>query len=166
MTGTVLFAALALQTGAGAPPPLDFQQGLEYRIEARLDEDAQRLDGRARLRYRNNSPDTLTEFWFHLYLNAFRPNSLWATRDLEAGITTFQDLGPADHGYERITSMQVAGRPVNLVYPFAPDSTIVGFALPQPLAPGASIEIDYAWQARTSSVPRRQGREGRKGPQL
>ncbi|MBT8335834.1 MAG: M1 family metallopeptidase, partial [Gemmatimonadetes bacterium] len=160
MTGTVLFAALAIQAG-GAAPPSDWQQGLEYRIEARLDEDAQRLDGRARLRYRNNAPDTLTEFWFHLYLNAFRPNSLWARTDLEAGITTFQELGPEDHGYERITAMEVGGRLVNLVYPFAPDSTIVGFALPEALPPGGSIEIDYAWQARTSSVPRRQGREGR-----
>lgn len=161
MTGMMVMAMLAVQTPAGGAAPQDWQQGLEYRIEARLDEDAQQLEGRARLYYRNNSPDTLDHFWFHLYLNAFRPNSLWATTDLEAGITTFQDLGPDEHGFERITSMEVDGQVVNLIYPFAPDSTIVGFALPAPLAPGQSLQIDYGWLARPSSVPRRQGRAGR-----
>lgn len=162
MTGTMVMAALALQTGAGAAgTPGEWQQGVEYRIEARLDEEAETLRGRARLRYRNNSPDTLDSFWFHLYLNAFRPNSAWARADLEAGITTFQDLGPDEHGFERIAEMEVNGRPVTLLYPFAPDSTIVGFRLPQPLAPGGSLEVDYTWDARPSSVPRRQGRRDR-----
>ncbi len=160
MTGAMVVAALVLQVGGGSTPEA-WQQGLEYRIETRLDEERELLQGRARVRYRNNAPDTLTEFWFHLYLNAFRPNSLWARTDLESGIHTFQDLGPDDHGFERLEEMTVGGQPVRLRYPFAPDSTIVGFDLPQPLAPGSSIEIDYAWNARPSSVPRRQGRRGR-----
>lgn len=162
MTGMMVMAMMAVQgPGTGAAPAAEWQQGVEYRIEARLDEDAQLLNGRARLLYRNNSPDTLDEFWLHLYLNAFRPNSLWARTDLEAGITTFQDLGPDEHGFERITEMEVDGQVVSLIYPYAPDSTIVGFQLPEPLEPGGSIQIDYSWDARPSAVPRRQGREGR-----
>jgi hypothetical protein len=145
----------------GEGDPREWQQGVEYRIEARLDEDAQELQGGARIRYRNNSPDTIPDFYLHLYLNAFRPNSLWARTDLAAGTTTFQELGPEDHAYERIRELTVQGRPVNLRYPFAPDSTIVGFDLPRPLAPGQSLEIDLRWNARTSSEPRRQGRSGR-----
>lgn len=156
----LMLGALVMVVGqpAGAQ---EWQQGLEYRIETRLDESAEVLDGRARLRYRNNAPDTLSQFWFHLYLNAFRPHSLWATTDLEAGITTFQDLGPDEHGFERITELTVNGRPVRLLYPYAPDSTIVGFDLPEVLPPGEALEVDYSWQARPSSVPRRQGRAGR-----
>jgi hypothetical protein len=146
-------AAAAQQVGA-AP-------GVEYRIEARLDEEAQQLEGRARVRYRNNSADTIPDFYFHLYLNAFRPNSLWAQTDLANGITTFQELGPDEHGYERVHSIEIGGAPVRLRYPFAPDSTIVGFDLPRPLTPGASVEIEVRWDARPSSVPRRQGRQGR-----
>ncbi len=162
MTGMTVVAALAVQVGAGAGTgPAVWQQGVEYRIEAQLDEGAETLHARARLRYRNNSPDTLDSFWFHLYLNAFRPNSAWARTDLEAGITTFQDLGPDEHGFERITALEVNGQPVRLVYPFAPDSTIVGFELPRPLPPGGSLEMDYSWDARPSAVPRRQGRRDR-----
>ena len=159
----VALAVLA-GTSAGQEPyraPLNWKQGIEYRIEARLDESSEVLRGRARLRYRNDSPDTLDEFFFHLHLNAFRPNSAWARRDLEFGITTFQDLGPEEHGFERITEITVDGRPVFLRYPYAPDSTVVGFDLPDPLEPGETVTMDYAWDARPSSEPRRQGRRGR-----
>jgi hypothetical protein len=162
MTGLMVVAALSMQTPGAQPAQApSWQQGLEYRIETRLDEGAEQLRGRARLRYRNNAPDTLSQFWFHLYLNAFRPNSLWAQRDLEAGVSTFQDLGPDEHGFERITEMTANGRPVRLLYPYAPDSTIVGFDLPEALPPGEALELDYSWNARPSSVPRRQGRAGR-----
>jgi len=153
---------LALPTQQ-APPraPGDWQQGVEYRIEARLDESTETLEGRARVLYRNNAPEALDEFYFHLYLNAFRPNSAWARTDLAAGITTFQDLGPDDHGFERVLEMTVGGTPVTLRYPFAPDSTIVGFDLPDPVEPGATLTVEYHWRARASVVPRRQGRRGR-----
>jgi hypothetical protein len=48
------------------------------------------------------------------------------------------------------------------VYPFAPDSTIVRFALPRVLAPGDSIALEMDWDARPSTTPRRQGRQGRR----
>ena len=47
------------------------------------------------------------------------------------------------------------------IYPFAPDSTIVRFILPLPLAPGDSMTVEMDWDARPSTVPRRQGRRGR-----
>ena len=48
------------------------------------------------------------------------------------------------------------------MYPFAPDSTIVRFDLPTPLAPGDSMTVEMEWDARPSTVPRRQGRAGRR----
>ena len=165
MTRGALFAlgvlpfSLAAQDAFQAPE--NWKQGVEYRIEAILDESSEVLRRKARLRYRNDSPRTLDDFYFHLHLNAFRPNSAWARRDLEFGITTYQELGPDDHGFERIREITVDGRPVLLRYPFNPDSTIVGFDLPDPLEPGESLTIDYLWDARPSSVPRRQGRSGR-----
>ncbi len=161
---TIAWPFLAM-VGLGVTGPAqalqDWQQGVEYRIEARLNEDAEQLEGFARVRYRNNSPRTLREFYFHLYLNAFRPNSAWARKDLEYGIRTFQDLGPDEHGFERIQTLSVDGTPVRPFYPFAPDSTIVGIRLPEPLEPGESLAVDVRWDARPSSVPRRQGRAGR-----
>jgi len=95
---------------------------VEYRIEARLDESAGALSGRARLYYRNNSPHTMEEF--HLQLGG-GPGARPLTRSLSAG-----------------------GRPVQefeFRYPLAPDSSVVAFDLPTPLAPGATLILDHLW---------------------
>ena len=154
-----LFALLA-----AAPPAQDtayFQQGVEYRIEARLDEPTSVLTGRARLRYTNRSRTALDTLYFHQHLNAFRPNSAWARRELQSGNRRFQDLGPEEHAFERLTAVEVDGRAVRAVYPGAPDSTVVAIPLPAPLRPGASATLRLDWQARLSTLPRRQGRAGR-----
>jgi hypothetical protein len=155
-------AVLAAHAGlhAQAPAPR-FAQGVDYRIEARLDEGADVLRGRARLRYTNRSPARLDTLYLHQHLNAFRPNSAWARRELQFGNRRFQDLGPAQHAYERFTSVRVDGREVRPVYPGAPDSTVVAIPLPSPLAPGASTTLLMDWDARLSTLPRRQGRAGR-----
>lgn len=148
-----------------APLPIDpyhaFQQGVAYVIEARQDDGTDVLTGRARLTYRNNAPESLERLYFHQYLNAFRPNSAWARYDLRFDTRTFQDLGPVEHGYERITSFRVDGRSVAPVYPFAPDSTVFYVELPTPLESGGSLEAMIDWTARLATEPRRQGRRGR-----
>lgn len=147
--------------GFAQQAPKPWQQGVSYRIEASLDEGTDRLSGRARVWYRNESPDTLTTFSLHLYLNAFRPGSAWARRDLEHGVRTFTDLGPEDHAFERLGRVAVDGRDAPVSHPFAPDSTIARVALPAPLLPGGEVVVEYDWVARLSTVPRRQGRRGR-----
>ncbi|MBI4538804.1 MAG: M1 family metallopeptidase [Gemmatimonadetes bacterium] len=149
-------AALLREVARGS-----WQQGVTYRIEARLEESAAALQGRARLRYTNASPDTLTDFYLHLYLNAFRAHSLWARRELELGVRRFQDLGPDDHAYERLGTVTFDGVAVPPRYPYAPDSTVAAFRLPRPLAPGEALVVNLDWRARLSTLPRRQGRRGR-----
>ena len=172
-----LFAALLLQTayqqpGAirnpaeSSPPGGDtvgyWQQHVHYRIVARLDEAATRLHSRGELVYVNSSPDTLREMYFHQYLNAFRPGSKWSAVDEREGRVRYQNLRDPDYGYERFTSPPtVDGAPVFIDYPGAPDSTVVHFRLPRPLAPHDSLRVAFEWDARPSTVPRRQGRKGR-----
>jgi hypothetical protein len=154
-----VFAALTL-----APlgqDTLHSRQGVHYTIEARLDERAEQLHARARLRYTNRAPQALDTLWFHQHLNAFRPNSAWARRELEYGQRRFQDLGREDHAFERFTAVTVNGTPVVPVYPGAPDSTVVAIPLPATLASGSSVEVVMDWSARPSTTPRRQGRAGR-----
>ena len=152
---SVLLAALL------APATREFHQGVAYRIEARLDEAGNVLTGRAQLRYTNYSPKALDTLYFHLHLNAFRPNSAWATRELQFNNRRFQNLGPDDYAYDRIATMRVNGRRVTTFYPYAPDSTVMGIALPQRLAPRNVAIVDIDWTARLATVPRRQGRQGR-----
>ena len=171
------FAALLLQTAYQQPGAVKnpaesspatgdtvgyWQQHVRYRIVARLDEPAMRLRSRGELVYVNNSPDTLREMYFHQYLNAFRPGSKWSAVDERERRVRFQNLAEPDYGYERFTSPPtVDGAPVFIDYPGAPDSTVVHFRLPRPLPPRDSVRVAFEWDARPSTVPRRQGRRGR-----
>jgi hypothetical protein len=150
-----------LSFAAPAQDTVRFQQGVDYQIEARLDEETEVLTGRARLVYSNHSATSLDTLWLHQHLNAFRPNSAWARRELELGNRRFQDLGPAEHAYERLTAVTVDEQNVSPVYPLAPDSTVVGLPLPAAIPPGGSVIVRLDWTARPSTLPRRQGRSGR-----
>ncbi len=171
MTTTALLAmALALQQGIpGAtttPPSGDttgyWQQHVHYQIVATLDEPAHLVHGTATLVYVNHSPDTLHEMYFQQYLNAFRPGSKWSAVDAREGRVRFQNLKDPDYGFDRFMSTPTFdGVPVAPDYPGAPDSTVAHFTLPHPLAPGDSMVIRLAWDARPSTVLRRQGRRGR-----
>jgi hypothetical protein len=159
MSTTLLLAALAFSaqdadtTVAG--------QGVAYRIEATLDESTDVLTGRARFEYTNNAAATLDTLWFHLHLNAFRPNSAWARRDLQFGNRRFTDLGPDEHAFERLRTVRVSDEEITPFYPGAPDSTVVAIPLPEPLRSGESVTVLMDWDSRLSTLPRRQGRRER-----
>ena len=196
----VVLAHAALVSGAATPLPADttdapappaWQQELAYTVEAELDEDAGVLRAAQTVRYRNASPDTLDRLYFHLYLNAFRPNSVWARNEKRQRLD-FQALEEPDYGFERLRSVRLVagpgapgggadagegaadgGRGVPGVvtgetgteltprYPHAPDSTVVRLDLPGPLAPGETAVLRMRWDARPATLCRRQCREGR-----
>ena len=155
-------AALALSPGIQADTSDYWQQEVRYSIAARLDEDAGVVSGSETITYFNRSPNTLDRFYVHLYLNAFRPGSRWADRDSVEGNRRFNDLADPDYAFERIDAARIQGVSVVPEYPYAPDSTIAAFRLPQPLPPGGNIVVEIEWQARPSTLPRRQGRQGRR----
>ena len=146
---------------AQAEPPY-WQQRVSYEIVAALDEPSGVLSGRARIVYVNASPDTLHDFYVHQYLNAFRPGSRWAAADSAEGRVRFQRLADPDYAFERITRSVIGGSERQPDYPFAPDSTIAHWSLARPLAPGDSLVAEIDWRARPSTLPRRQGRQGRR----
>jgi hypothetical protein len=158
----VIVGLLLLVQQTSSNPTSYWQQQVAYEISARLDESRGVLSGTERIQYVNRSPDTLTTFSLHLYLNAFRPGSRWADADSVEGRRRFNDLKDPDFAYNHVRQVRIGGTPVQAIYPFAPDSTIVRFILPRPLAPGDSLSADLAWDARPSTTPRRQGRQGRR----
>jgi hypothetical protein len=167
MLTAALPALLLGQRGVGSSPINGdtvgyWQQRANYDIIARLDEVRQVLVATGTLRYTNRSPDVLTELYVHQHLNAFRPFSKWSDTDEKEGRTRFQNLEDPAFGFERFTSAPtVDGVPVIVDYPGAPDSTVARFALPKPLKPGQTITVAFAWEARPSTTPRRQGRRSR-----
>ena len=139
-----------------------WQQQVAYQITASLDEPSGVLTGHVRITYVNRSPDTLSEFFVHQYLNAFRPGSRWAAADSAEQRDRFQHLKDPDFAFERITNATVMGEQRRPDYPYAPDSTIAHWTLPRSLPPGDSLVVEIDWQARPSTLPRRQGRQGRR----
>jgi hypothetical protein len=150
------------QSTGGAPSGAYWQQEVAYEIEARLDEPAGVLSGTERIRYTNRSPDQLVTFSLHLYLNAFRPGSRWADVDSAEGRRRFNDLRDPEFAFNHVRNVRIMGSPAEALYPFAPDSTVVRFALPRPLPPGETMTVEMDWDARPSTLPRRQGRQGRR----
>ncbi len=139
-----------------------WQQRADYTIVATLDERMGGIRASGTLRYVNHSPDVLRELWLHQHLNAFRPESRWSATDEREGRQRFQKLAEPDFAYERFTAAPRIGNTAVLPdYPIAPDSSVVRLTLPTPLAPGDSITVTFAWEARPSTVARRQGRRGR-----
>lgn len=169
MIPSVALLAMLLQQPAPSNPTGAFvdtlgywQQRVRYDIVARLDERNARIRAQGTLWYVNNSRDTLSELYLHQYLNAFRPASKWSRVDEREGRERFQRLEEPEFGYERFTSSpRIDGVAVTPEYPGAPDSTVVRLRLPQRLVPGDSALVAFEWEARPSTLPRRQARAGR-----
>jgi hypothetical protein len=164
----VALTALLLAQAQSAPRAVPgdtagyWQQDVRYTIRAALDEPSGVMMAAGRIVYRNNSPDTLRAFYVHLYLNAFRPGSRWAESERREGVHRFGELPDPYHAFERLGRVSIDGASAAPRYPFAPDSTVAGFDLLRPLAPGESLTVDLEWESRLSVIPRRQGRAGRR----
>src|SRR5437762_2588412 len=127
--GALLLLQHGVFTGATSPAGGDttgyWQQRVSYAMLAHLGEGLLGISAQGRMRYVNNSPDTLREMYFHQYLNAFRPGSKWSAADERENRLRFQDLREPLYGYERfIGAPTVGGIPAPVDYRGAPDSTI------------------------------------------
>ena len=75
----VATAAIAIQEEASD----NRSSRVDYRIEARLEAETKALTGSETITWTNRSRDTVSDLWFHLYLNAFSNNlstHLWESK--------------------------------------------------------------------------------------
>lgn len=137
---------------------------VSYRIQARLDPAVHSVTGHETLTWRNNSPDTVGELRFHLYLNAFQNEkstfmreSGWQMR----GDPPFRD----GWGWIDILRLQIADGPdltgaIRYIHPDddnADDRTVIAVDLPRPVAPGGTIALDIDFLSRMPKVFARTG---------
>lgn len=150
----ILAACLLLPQGLGA-----WQQRVSYDIEARLDTVGHRLDAVQRLRYWNNSPDTLKFIWFHLYPNAFRNEKTHFAREAEGFHDyRFRLSRPKERGCLDVSSVNISGQPC-LLSP-GEDPTTAKIDLPVPLAPGDSADIEMSFAVKIPAFFSRLGHKG------
>jgi len=75
-----------------------WQQDVTYKIDARLDDEKEVIEGELVLTYTNNSPDVLKALYFHLYQNAFEPESY---------MNKFSGHSPKDSVFQHIEVMNL-----------------------------------------------------------
>ena len=68
--------ANSYRTAGGEPGHEYWQQKVDYDIGVQLLEDERRIVASERIRYKNNSPDTLRFLWLQLDQNRFRDDSI------------------------------------------------------------------------------------------
>ena len=152
------FSQIAAQVPSGY-----WQQRVEYQIDVRLDDQTHAVQGRLKLKYFNNSPDTLRRVFFHLYWNAFQPESAFTKRvkqmlDAETS-KKFLELKPDKIGKQDIFSVQQNGSAVG----FKVNETIMEVELSRPLKPGDYDMFDIAWQGQVPLLVERSGRDNSAG---
>lgn len=167
-------AFLSLHCSLYAQPDR-WQQRVKYSMDVDVNVSTNRLTGKQTLAYTNNSPDTLRKVFYHLYWNAFQPNSMMDARSRELGkrIAGFdrngkeqrdwdarvrdriQQLGPDEIGYQKVLSLTMNG--VALSYKV--DETILEVTLKTPILPKATVVFQMQFEAQVPLQIRRSGRD-------
>ena len=81
MRNIILFL-LCFTFGFSQPHPGYWQQHVDYKMDVNIDVKTFKYGGTQNLVYTNNSPDTLSRVYYHLYFNAFQPGSEMDVRSI------------------------------------------------------------------------------------
>ena len=173
----IFIAIIAFVSGVSAQADR-WQQRIDYKINATLDVATNIVKGTEDIVYTNNSTDTLRKVYFHLYWNAFQPNSSMDVRSRELGKNTMtsrrgdvikdwdarvtdriQKLTPTEIGYQRVSQILIGGKQQKLIE----HETILEVQLTNPIAPKTSAKLSLVFEAQVPKQIRRSGRDNAEG---
>jgi hypothetical protein len=140
----------------------------DYRIHARLDGATKRLSGSLGLRWTNRSGESVKDLWFHLYLNAFsnnrsthltESNGKLRGKEITEGwgwsqIRAIRVDGAANGGFHDVLATLRYERPDD---GNEEDRTVFKVDLPEPLASGATVNVQIEWESQLPRIRRRTG---------
>lgn len=142
-----------------------WQQRVEYAMNVQLNTQNHKLSGDQKLVYYNNSPDTLTKVYYHLFFNAFQPGSMMDVRsrnisDPDRRVTDrISKLAPNEIGYQHIQSLKQDGKAAT----YKVNGTILEVTLAKPILPKTKTTFEMAFEAQVPVQIRRSGRDNREG---
>jgi hypothetical protein len=157
-----------------------WQQHADYTMDIDVDVKKYQYKGTQKLVYTNNSPDVLNKVFYHLYFNAFQPNSEMDARlqniaDPDGRMVTksgtkekpvvksrIAALKPNEIGYIKVASLKQNGKKVK----FFVDGTVMQVKLNQPIQPGEKVTFDMVFDAQVPVQIRRSGRNSKEGVAL
>ena len=145
-----------------------WQQHVDYTMDIDMNVKTYQYKGIQKLVYTNNSPDVLDKVFYHLYFNAFQPNSQMDVRsrniqdpDRRVG-DRISKLSPSEIGYIKVNSLQQNGTAVK----HETVGTILEVTLNEPIQPGQSVTFDMIFDAQVPKQIRRSGRNSAEGVAL
>ncbi len=168
---SVLLAAMLILAALPAPSQDTFcPQVANYFMDVVLDTDQNLITGKEWVTWTNTSESPASELWFHLYWNAFQNNRSTFLHERAQRGGRLEKFEPEDWGYCRVSSIHIIEsddfeatdltgrrrfRQPDDGNPF--DQTVFSVRLPQPVAPGQSLDLVIAFSAQ---VPRPISRAG------
>ena len=157
-----------------------WQQQADYKMNVDFDVSNYNYSGKQEIVYTNNSSDTLRKVYYHLYPNAFQPNSemdarLQAIKDPDGRMVVkskvdgkdiktsrIQNLKPDEIGFLKISNFKQNGDVANI----KELGTILEVTLAKPILPNSktTLTLDFAGQVPVQI--RRSGRNNTEGIEL
>jgi hypothetical protein len=142
-----------------------WQQHVDYTMDIEVDVKKYRYKGAQKLVYTNNSPDDLTHVYYHLYFNAFQPNSQMDIRsrnilDPDKRVADrISKLTPEEIGFIKVRSLTQNDKNVS----FKVVGTILEVTLNTPIKAGSSATFEMVYDAQVPKQIRRSGRNNKEG---
>lgn len=157
-----------------------FQQHVSYKMEVDMDVKTFKYKGKQSLTYTNNSTDTLYRVFYHLYNNAFQPNSemdirlqtiadpdkrmvrTFTKNDNKVTESRISDLKPNQIGYHKITNFKQDGKMCEIFV----EGTVMEVKLAQPILPNSKTVFSLDFDSQVPEQIRRSGRNSSEGVAL
>lgn len=159
---------ILLSSLASAQSSKYWQQHVNYTMDINVDVTTFQYKGKQKLVYTNNSPDQLKNVYYHLYFNAFQPNSQMDIRsrhikdpDKRVG-DRIHSLTPEEIGYIKVKSLKQNGKKVQ----FKTVGTILEVILNKPIQSGQKATFEMEFDAQVPVQIRRSGRSNKEGVAL
>lgn len=142
-----------------------WQQRIQYKMDITFDHENHQFSGKQLINYTNNSPDELNQVFYHLYFNAFQPNSMMdiRSRTIEDPDGRVQDrifhLKEDEIGYHKIKSLKYEGEPVE----YHVEGTVLEVRLPKAIQPNTTVQFEMEFESQVPIQIRRSGRMNKEG---
>jgi hypothetical protein len=162
-----VFAFVSFKTFA--QPENRWQQRVSYNMQIDMDAAKNQFKGKQRLEYSNNADQSLDRVFYHLYFNAFQPNSSMDARSRDLGKAPLNgrmdwdqrvrdrilNLKEDEIGYQKIISLKMNGVP----QPFKYHETILEVNLTKAILPKSKVVFEMEFEAQVPLQIRRSGRD-------
>ena len=142
-----------------------WQQKVDYTMSVDIDAESANYSGTQKLIYTNNSPETLSKVFYHLYFNAFQPGSDMAIRLKNGGDKNgrfkinLDSLSLDQSGFLKVSALKQNGKKTKI----KEAGTILEVTLNEPIASGESTLLELDFNGHVPDLIRRAGKNSPEG---